>query len=397
MDSRISASGQLVGIPRRLFGWTRAHPVLSVFLLALAVRTVVAAAIFLLEGGLLFSDDAGYVETARLLLAGGSAGEAATRQIAMFMYPLVGALWISGDVVFGAQVLVVMVGALVSALTTGLGLRGGLSPVVAMLSGLVVALMPSQVLWSSLVLKDPFVWLAVGVVCAGMALNPHRGNSTGLALVVGGIFALGFLRGQSAIVASIAVLIALGGAAGEGRRRLVAAGVVVGSLLIAPWLGGYGPAGWSVVEAGGNVAEYRAEVSARADTAVVDPSDPAEGLGLGHLPRGISVYLLEPYPWVQASSSRLEPARWENLVWYVVLALAAVGAASELRNRRWTLFPVLYAAGITLVYALAEGSLGNAYRHRGEVVWITALLAGFGLDGLRTGVLGSRLRLGRGS
>jgi hypothetical protein len=32
------------------------------------------------------------------------------------------------------------------------------------------------------------------------------------------------------------------------------------------------------------------------------------------------------------------------------------------------------------MYALTEGNLGTAYRHRGEFVWVVALLAALGLS-----------------
>ena len=37
-------------------------------------------------------------------------------------------------------------------------------------------------------------------------------------------------------------------------------------------------------------------------------------------------------------------------------------------------FPVLAGAATLAMYGLTEGNLGTAYRHRGEFVWVVALL-----------------------
>jgi hypothetical protein len=50
-------------------------------------------------------------------------------------------------------------------------------------------------------------------------------------------------------------------------------------------------------------------------------------------------------------------------------------------------FPVIVATGIVIQYALSEGNVGTAYRHRGEFVWVVALLAALGAHAIvRTGL-----------
>jgi hypothetical protein len=46
------------------------------------------------------------------------------------------------------------------------------------------------------------------------------------------------------------------------------------------------------------------------------------------------------------------------------------------------LFPILVGGGILVMYALTEGNIGTAYRHRGEFVWVVAILGSSGLDRL---------------
>ena len=99
---------------------------------------------------------------------------------------------------------------------------------------------------------------------------------------------------------------------------------------------------------------------------------------LTHLPRGLSVMLLEPYPWDANRNSRVVLAKIETILWYPILGLALVGVFHVRRHGRVLWFPLLYGVGVLIGYALSEGNLGTAFRHRGEFVWVAALLAAFG-------------------
>jgi hypothetical protein len=48
------------------------------------------------------------------------------------------------------------------------------------------------------------------------------------------------------------------------------------------------------------------------------------------------------------------------------------------KRLRVTLFPLVAGSGVLALYALAEGNIGTAFRHRGEFVWVVALLAAMG-------------------
>jgi hypothetical protein len=72
----------------------------------------------------------------------------------------------------------------------------------------------------------------------------------------------------------------------------------------------------------------------------------------------------------------------ESPLWWA-LVLAAFSAAPLLWKRRRVIgFPVLYAVGVAIVLALAEGNFGTLYRHRGELVAPFALLGGVGVKAL---------------
>lgn len=103
---------------------------------------------------------------------------------------------------------------------------------------------------------------------------------------------------------------------------------------------------------------------------------------VAHLPRGLSVMLLEPFPLPFEGSPSLRLARLESLLWYPLLVLAAAGLWGARSHLRSLLFPIAAGGGILLMYALSEGNIGTAHRHRGEFVWVVVLLAALGASHL---------------
>ena len=111
------------------------------------------------------------------------------------------------------------------------------------------------------------------------------------------------------------------------------------------------------------------------DEGALDPS-------IRHLPRGLSVMLIEPFPVPFTGSLSLRLAKAESLLWYPLLVVAAIGLWVARRHLRVLAFPMLAGAGILLMYALAEGNVGTAHRHRGEFVWVVVILATLGISHL---------------
>jgi hypothetical protein len=58
-----------------------------------------------------------------------------------------------------------------------------------------------------------------------------------------------------------------------------------------------------------------------------------------------------------------------------MLALGLVGAVRSWRRREVLAFPLLTSAALVCMWALVDGNVGTAFRHRGEVVWAVLLLA----------------------
>ena len=332
-------------------------------------------------------------------------------------------------------------------------------------AGLVIAVMPSQVLYSSMTLKDPLVWFLLSAIAAlvfvANRLSRRRlvGPAAGIVL---SIVALRYLRTHTSAIAAFALPAAVWFGARQDRLVRSAAAALVAVLL--PWALGLGLAAVELVPPVGFFAKWRAyqstggsalyetattlppqttapqrpvattttssSVAAPASTAptvpgrgdeevvpggdeeavpggdeeavpgrsderqpppaaaagddaapdddsisvtTTSPSVPGVSDDVSSFPRGVIAVLAEPFPW-STGTARLAFAKVETLFWYPLLALALIGAAVS-RARRQLSFFIVAAAGTVIIYALAEGNIGTAFRHRGELLPGTVVLA----------------------
>ena len=452
----------------RLAATARAHPYLVVFVLALAVRVVIAVLASSYFSGRFVLDDQTYD-----ILARDMAGEDTDHwdpfttslywRTAAFLGPVTLIYDIFGPVKLAGQIFVTLLGAGAATLAVRL-LSELVSRGWALIGGLVLALLPSQAFWSAMLMKDAAVWLALIGAAVAVAVG---GRSQGRRLLLCGLgaalalCALAFLREHTLVVASWAVMIGALAGVKDQRVARISGAVVIGVTI--PWfVASIGPAGIGLITDHGSLAERRFYNAVDANTAIVDPSrpppgsaivptavrekaatltskaaaveakavelevsaeqaptgraqrlaaraarlraraltlhdtagtivaqatPPAEGAvdpNLAHLPRGLSVMLFEPLPVPFTGPLSLRLARLENLIWYPLLGLAAVGLWHSRRHLRALLMPLVAGAGILVMYALAEGNIGTAHRHRGEFVWVVVVLAVVGSSHLRS-------------
>lgn len=407
----------------RLASWAGAlarHPVLTVVMLAVVARLIVILGLTVAAGGTLFQDDGTYQLMAEQKASGQTQRwDAYTRvlydQTATLLVPLTALFRAFGPSALLGQLLVAAFAVLAAAGVTRVALLSLPAPL-AVAAGSVVALMPSQVLFSSVVLKDAPVWAVLSGLALAVALvvrcTPVKA-ALALASAVVLLQLLAHLRLHTLVVACWALALALLLARGALVRRIVLAAAGVTIALVLPYAHALGPAGLDLVRNGAaTLEERRLNNAAGAATAFVPrppapagqptatptrpgsptaapapqsptPTPPAaEASGrreLSALPKGLSVMLLEPYPWQTLHSVELRLALAENLLWWPILGLALIGLTGAWRHRDVLAFPLLAGGSTALLYALSEGNFGTAYRHRGEFVWAAALLAGFGL------------------
>ena len=363
------------------------RPVLAVFVIAFAARALLALAITIGWGGTLFLDDASY---SRLAAAGadgtlsrlGAYPEWLYDHTATLLVPISGLYAVFGPVTLVGQLYVALLGAATAAITVRLVLEFG-NRRTALVAGLLVALLPSQVLWSSIIMKDAAVWATLAALALVVAIGA-RSTGRRLLLCAAAVIALlallGLLRRHTLEVALIAMVIAT--LFSERPWRFVRFGGAVAILVCLPLFFEMGPAGEPFVAGAVDPGLQRALNAQGAQTAVVQTEASDQGLraNIAYLPKGITVVALRPWPWEGDGSAGVDLARVEVLVWYPLVLFALLGATSIWSQRRALAFPVVCSGGILLMYGLAEGNLGTAFRHRGELVWTLAMLAALGIE-----------------
>lgn len=475
-SARAPSGRSETGIFFRGAAFVTAHPVRFIFLLALGVRLFIAVVLTSYFSGTLVLDDTTYHTLAQMMAEGDTSGwDDFINQLywstGAFTVPITFLYKIFGPSPIVGQLFVTVMGTF-TAVFVYLLAREFLSLRWALVAGGIVALLPSQAFWSSMLMKDASVWFALGGLGATVAV---ASRATGKHLALLGVAAgsllvmLSYLRLHTLVVAVWALMIAAFFGVKADRMARVAGALILGITI--PWVfGGIGPVGLSLIADHGSLEERRFFNAQGANTAVVpavvptpvdpqvdnrpvleveaqavaledraqrlesraveiEPKRPAvaeqfrteanelrskaevlhekvrvavasepetvpplgsEGSdeaalnpNLAHLPRGLSVMLLEPFPVPFAGTISLKLARLEALLWYPLLILAAVGLWNLRSFLRQMVFPLLVGGGIVVMYALSEGNIGTAHRHRGEFVWVVALLAASGLAYLR--------------
>jgi hypothetical protein len=416
-------------MPARLANAVMRHPLLTVFTVALVVRIVIAVALSSSFSGTLVLDNSTYHQMAVDQASENVAGwDDQTYQLygstAAFMFPVTVLYELFGPDPLVGQMFVALLGSAAALLVGRLALEFSETRW-AIVAGLTVALLPSQAFWSSMLMKDASVWFALTGLALGAAVASRAtGRQLFIAMIPAAacLLMLSYLRLHTLVVASLAFMLTSFFGIKKGRLVRIGTSLVLGVTI--PWVfGGIGPAGFSLITNHGSLEERRFFNAQGAATAIVpadgrdepvgqpapqreketgasrsraeesdtDPnqtssppwlSDSAESPldpNLRHVPRGLSVMLLEPFPLPFEGSISLRLARLESLLWYPLLLLGLVGLWKVRPYVRQMAFPVLAGGGILIVYALSEGNVGTAHRHRGEFVWAIALLAVLGL------------------
>ena len=376
------------------------HPALFVLIVALVIRVaaIVLGRLVLSDQFLAIDDDTYFLMATQI--ADGSSVDwnadvrALSRSAATFVMPLTAIVYVFGEARWPADMFVGFVGAATAATTTLLGVRLA-SRRVGITAGLAVALLPSQVAWSSTTLKDPLVWLleVVVVVAVVVAITEERRWALPLAVAAGAMFALCFTRLHSAVVLGWALVVAGAWLSRRWGWQPVLLALVLS--IVVPSLAGAGYGGWRLVFDAPAPSTQRLLAAEGAESAIGEAAD-TEGVApsgegarswiteLAHLPRGYAVTFLEPYPWERRTDARFLLAKFDTLLFYPLLALACVGAWASITRVSLASIVVAVVAALATVFALFEGNLGTAFRHRGELVWGVALLAAIGVERIRS-------------
>jgi len=360
--------------------------------------------------GYLFGDESEYVILGRLAAAGhltpafwSGYGETLFHTAGSFMWPIVLLFKLFGANRLVAALWAGLFGAVTAALTAlivdrALGRRW------SALAGLTVALFPSQVLWSSVVLRESMVWAglcgaAVGILIFSQA--KHWQSLAGATLIVGvALLSLAFLRSWALLPAAWAAALAVW--LFRPARPMPTRALCALLCLLVPLASGLGLAGNSYVRHHGQKLGYERSVLAEnAKSAFVPDVQPTNVPGaqpaadalvvpnglsndLRALPRGFVAFTLRPFPWQHGEGLSYDFAAVEELLYYPLYLLALIGVVAYRRRRDLIAFPLLVTVLLTGIASDAEGNLGSAFRHRDQLFWAVTFFAALGANYLWT-------------
>lgn len=237
-----------------------------------------------------------------------------------------------------------------------------------------LALEPANIFFSSLLHKEPLMYLAEGLVVFGGAILWKRGYLTALAPMIAGCLIAMATRpyaGWFLTAAAAAVVLHASLTRQRGLRSFALTSMC--AVLIVAFI----PMVWE--QSSDNNLE---ELQRSQDANVTDGSELSlervdystrEKL-IVNLPQRIKDVVLRPYAWQTENTSQQLGA----LGTLVVLACLALLAAAIARNRKEimaTAGPLVYPAAFMLVaYAISAGNAGTAYRYRTHLVGLAVCL-----------------------
>jgi len=239
-----------------------------------------------------------------------------------------------------------------------------------------------------------------------------------------------WLREQSALVALWCLYPALLVGRSRLRVRILTASCL---LIVAPWIVGFGPGGsdyaGKVMESMGTSRAYMA-MDANSSFGISEGpyNCPAllEGQGRGseeigavasrlidrergewicihdqygvgrlvdnrlntsfqRIPGGLYDTMIRPLPWGDGRSLTQVLAGWESLLWISLYGLAAYGLWVHGKGHRVLIYPTLLLFAISISGAVTHGNLGTAFRHRGQICFVLAVLAMAGVQAIVEG------------
>jgi len=239
----------------------------------------------------------------------------------------------------------------------------------------VIALEPANVFFSSLLHKEPLMFLAEGAVVYGGAVLWKRGRLTALVpIVLGALVATATRPYVGWFLAAAATLTVLHASITrqQGMRALALSGAMIALILA------FVPAVWNAssdksleglqASQDANAADDQANLSLER----VDYST-REKL-ITNLPKRLRDIALKPYPWqTQNTSQRLGVIG--SLVVLFTLGALAVTLARNHRDVMSRAGPLIYPAAFMLIaYSLSAGNAGTAFRYRTHVVALALAL-----------------------
>jgi hypothetical protein len=358
-----------------------------ILLLAMAVRLLLATAFALFPEVRFFHEDADGYEIIGMQLAAGWSGHGPPLRLEEGM-PNLGQFYLCGGLyyLFGAfravpsyfnSILGAFTVLVVYRLT-----RRCFHIAVARRAALLVALMPSIIMWNALALKDTAVTLLVVIALSSCVDLKRRFSAASMLGILLPVIALQPLRFYMVYFVLLAVVGSLflerGGKVltGVPKSLAIAGGLIL--LLVAVGLSGRAQEGTQFFDLQ-RVNAYRQGMAATANSAFASDADVSTpGRAIAFLPIGLAVLLFGPFPW-QMTSLRPILAAPETILWWAMVPAAIRGLRYAAKRRFSDTSPIfLFAFTLAPAYALVQGNVGSAFRQRAQIFVLLFMFVALG-------------------
>ena len=252
---------------------------------------------------------------------------------------------------------------------------------VARLAGILTAVTPSIILWSSQAIKE-------GPIMFCLALSSYLGlkicrrfdllSFVGLILTLIGLYGLRnyaffiFFIG----IAGALVFTSLKFSAVKGIQGFLL--TVVLSIMFVYFGAGQTAMGQLDIQKAQNSRQWSARVSGSGYGGDVDITDTKAAITF--LPIGILYVLFAPFPWMVKSMVQATAVP-ETIVWWLTFPLLIRGYWFILRQRLLEALPLcIFTLGLTFVYALYQTNAGTVYRQRTQLLIFFVIFVSIGWD-----------------
>jgi 4-amino-4-deoxy-L-arabinose transferase-like glycosyltransferase len=359
---------------------------LGLLALALGLRLLSATLFGTFSGLRIFHEDAHGYESIGLALASGWMGDGPPYVTNLrdpgFIY-LIGAL----NYVFGRYRVVAsyfncLLGTFIVFLVYQLTTRFFHS-MVARRAALLVALMPSMILWSSVALKDVMVTACIIISLSSCVSLKERVTIQAFLGTVLPLVLIQLTRFYITYFVAFSVVLALVLDRGIGMLT----GIYKQAFIVAAAVGLFALLGLS--DRTGQDAEYfnletassyrrGMATTARSGFAQdADVSTPTKAAAF--LPIGMANMLFAPFPW-QMTSLRALIAAPETILWWCLFPATLRGLIFAIRRRFAQVSPlVIFAATLTPAYSLIHGNVGSAFRQRAQILVFLFIFSAVGM------------------
>jgi len=253
---------------------------------------------------------------------------------------------------------------------------------VGRIAALLVAFFPSLVLWSVLNIRDAVSTFLVLLVTYAVVRLSRRVRAAHVLALGAGLFFMSTIREY------MVVLLILGGALGvvaSLRPGKVFQTIFVGAFLAFVAVLAAENLGFiervSTSDPLSTVAQIREGMLREASSSFAQGLDPSTPRGaLLALPVGLAYLLFAPFPW--AVSSLLQTFTLpEVLLWYCLVPFTVYGVKRVVSGApRDVVIPAGILVVVLCTYALVEGNIGTAYRHRAQIMPLLFLFTAAGIQ-----------------